>query len=66
MQVKIGRRWHTFATARATGRHGRFHYRYRFTRTYGRVTYRFRALARTDGAYPWATGASRTVSVRVN
>lgn len=66
MQVKIGHRWHTFATTRARGRRGRFRYRYRFMRTYERVTYRFRALARADGAYPWATGASRTVSVRVN
>jgi hypothetical protein len=66
MQVKIGRRWHTFATTRARGRRGSFAYRYRFTRTFERVTYTFRALARTDGAYPWATGASKAVRVKVN
>src|SRR5204863_8257519 len=66
MQVLIGRRWRTFATVRAHGRRAAFTYRYRFTRTYARVTYRFRALARAEAAYPYATGWSRTVSVRVN
>ena len=65
MQVRIGRRWHTFATVRARGRRATFRHRYRFTRTFTRVTYRFRALARADGAYPYATGASRTVKVTV-
>ena len=66
MQVLIGRRWRTFATVRAHGRRAAFTYRYRFTRTYARVTYRFRALARAEAAYPYATGWSRTVRVRVN
>ena len=66
MQVRIGRRWRTFATTRARGTGGTFRYRYRFMRTYTRVTYRFRALVRAEAAYPYATGASRTVKVRVN
>jgi hypothetical protein len=66
MQVKVGRRWQTFATTRARGRRASFTYRYRFTRTTARITYRFRALARAESAYPYATGASRTVKVRVN
>jgi hypothetical protein len=65
MQVKIGRVWRTFATTRARGRRGTFRHRYRFTRSYDPITYRFRALARADSAYPYATGASRTVRVRV-
>src|SRR5947209_4070091 len=66
MQVRIGDRWRTFATTRTHGAAGRFAYRYRFTRTFARVTYRFRALARAEAAYPYATGASPTVRVRVN
>ena len=66
MQVKVGRRWQTFATTRARGRRASFVYRYRFTRTNARITYRFRALARAESAYPYATGASATVKVRVN
>jgi hypothetical protein len=65
MQVRIGRRWHTFATTRANAR-GRFAHRYRFTRSYERIRYRFRALARAEAAYPYATGGSNSVSVRVN
>ena len=66
MQVKVGRRWQTFATTRARGRRASFDYRYRFTRTTARIIYRFRALARAESAYPYATGASRIVKVRVN
>jgi hypothetical protein len=66
MQVKVGRRWQTFATTRARGRRASFVYRYRFTRTRARITYRFRALARAESAYPYATGASPTVKVQVN
>ena len=66
MQVKIGRRWKTFDTVRARGSNGTFRYRYRFTRTYERITYRFRALARVESGYPYTTGASGVVKVRVN
>jgi hypothetical protein len=66
MQVHVGGRWQTFATTRARGQAAAFRYRYRFTRTTSRMVYRFRALVRADGAYPYATGASGMVRVRVN
>jgi hypothetical protein len=65
LQVVVDGRWHTFATVRST-KHGAFKYRYRFTRSYGRVTYRFRALSRYEAAYPFIAGHSKTVRVRVN
>jgi len=66
MQVQIGRAWKTFATVRARGSRGRFHFRYRFMRTYEHITYRFRALSRVESGYPYGTGASRVAKVRVN
>jgi hypothetical protein len=65
LQVVVDGRWHTFATVRST-KSGKFKYRYRFTRTYGRVTYRFRALSRYEAAYPFIAGHSKTVRLRVN
>jgi hypothetical protein len=65
LQVVVDGRWHTFATVRSS-KTGRFRYRYRFTRTYGRVTYRFRALSRYEAAYPFIAGHSKAVSLRVN
>jgi 5-hydroxyisourate hydrolase-like protein (transthyretin family) len=64
LQVVVDGHWHTFATVR-TNKSGRFKYRYRFTRTYGHVTYRFRALSRYEAAYPFAAGSSNTVAVHV-
>lgn len=61
---KGGGRWLTFKTLR-TDAAGRFHARYRFRATYGPVTYEFRARSREDAGYPYATGASRIVAVRV-
>jgi hypothetical protein len=65
LQVVVDGRWHTFATVRSS-KSGKFKYRYRFTRTYGRVTYRFRALSRYEAAYPFIAGNSKTVRLRVN
>jgi hypothetical protein len=65
MQVQRGRRYQTFATTHAR-RNGRFSLRYRFTRTSGVQRYRFRALVRRQPTYPYATGASRPVVVRVH
>jgi hypothetical protein len=65
LQVVVDGRWHTFATVRSS-RSGRFRYGYRFKRTFGRVTYRFRALSRYEAAYPFVAGHSKTVRVRVN
>ncbi len=61
---KGGGRWITFRTVRSDAR-GRFSTRYRFRNTVGPVTYVFRARAREEAAYPFLTGASRVVSVRV-
>jgi hypothetical protein len=58
------RRWHTFATTHAS-RRGRFRLRYRFTRTFRPQRYKFRARIPSQSTYPYASGASRTVRVRV-
>jgi hypothetical protein len=65
LQVLVDGRWHTFATVRSS-KSGKFRYGYRFKRTYGRMTYRFRALSRYEAAYPFVAGHSKTVRVRVN
>jgi len=65
LQVVVDGRWHTFATVRST-KTGKFKYRYRFMRTFRRVTYRFRALSRFEAAYPFVAGHSKTIRVRVN
>ena len=64
MQAKVGRKWQTFDTARA-GRGGRFALRYRFTRTTSTRTYTFRARIRTETGFPYLTGYSNRVNVRV-
>ncbi len=61
---KGGGRWITFRTVRSDKK-GQFSTRYRFRNTVGPVTYVFRARAREEAAYPFLTGASRIVSVRV-
>ena len=61
---KGGGRWITFRTVRSDAR-GRFSTRYQFRNTVGPVTYVFRARAREEAAYPFLTGSSRVVSVRV-
>ena len=64
LQAKVGNHWRTFQVVRAD-RSGRFHYRYRFTRTFQRLTYRFRARIRTETSYPYQTGSSNQVKVQV-
>jgi hypothetical protein len=54
--------WRTFKTVRA--RHERFSTGYRFQRA-SRGTFRFRAVVRAQNGYPWATGYSRVVRVRL-
>jgi hypothetical protein len=56
--------WRPLATTRS-GKGGRFSRRYRFTRTARPRTFRFRARLPREGAYPYSTGNSRTVRVRV-
>jgi hypothetical protein len=52
------------ATVRADAR-GRFGYRYRFSNSSPGATYRFRAILHSQRSYPYATGSSRAVTVRI-
>jgi hypothetical protein len=52
------------ATVRANAK-GRFHYRYRFRNSAPGVTYRFQATMHAQRSYPYATGSSRTATVRI-
>lgn len=63
LQVKKGRRWMTFRSTRL--RNGRFDERYRFTQTHGTKTYAFRARVREEAGFPFLTGASKQVRVKV-
>jgi hypothetical protein len=56
--------WQTFGTTRANHK-GRFHYRYRFSRTLGVQRYSFRARVPRQPTYPYAAGISKRFSVRV-
>jgi hypothetical protein len=56
--------WQTFGTTRS-GRGGRFSFGYTFTRTTGVQAYALRARVPRQAAYPYASGASRPVRVRV-
>ena len=51
-------------TVRADSR-GRFRYRYRFSNSAPGTTYRFQATLHAQRSYPYATGHSRTVAVRI-
>ena len=64
LQARIPTGWRTFATAR-TNDAGHYAVRYRFKSTRGRVTYRFRARAPKERAFPYAAGCSRTKRVTV-
>jgi hypothetical protein len=55
--------WRTFKTVRA--RDGRFKGSYRFVRAASGTRIRFRATVRQQAGYPWATGRSRPVAVRI-
>jgi 5-hydroxyisourate hydrolase-like protein (transthyretin family) len=58
LQARVGRKWRTFKQVQ-TGGDGRFHGKYRFTQTVGRVRYVFRALVKSQTGYPYDHGASR-------
>lgn len=64
LQVLVRGRWRTFATTRS-GPKGTWRYDYRFDGTKGRVTFRFRARVPREAGYPFVTGDSRIVKVRV-
>lgn len=63
LQARERGRWRDFASARSR-RSGRFAARYRFS-SGARGVFPIRAVARADAAYPYATGHSRAVRVRV-
>ena len=46
-------------------RKGRFHYRYRFRNSTPGTIYRFRATLHSQANYPFATGSSPVVTVRI-
>jgi hypothetical protein len=52
------------ATLRAD-RRGRFQFKYRFRRTFAPFTYYFQAVVQRQNGYPYATGSSKRVSVRI-
>ena len=58
LQARVGRKWRTFKQVQ-TRDGGRFHGKYRFTQTVGRVRYIFRALVKNQSGYPYDPGASR-------
>jgi hypothetical protein len=64
LQVRVNGRWQTFRTTGADAR-GSWRVRYRFRSTRGLQRYRFRARLPAEGLWPYATGASRSITVRV-
>lgn len=64
MQVRLSGGWETFRTPRADP-DGRWRLRYRFARTCGTQRFRFRARLPKEAGYPYETGASPTVTVKV-
>jgi hypothetical protein len=63
LQARERGRWRDFESAR-TRRGGRFATRYRFT-SGAHGSFPIRALARAEASYPYATGHSRAVRIRV-
>jgi hypothetical protein len=57
--------WQTFGTAN-TNKHGRFIFRYTFSRTVGIQHYFLRARVPTQANYPFVSGASRPIRVTVS
>jgi hypothetical protein len=58
-------RWQGFADAFRTTADGTFRFRYRFTRTLGVQRYRLRIRAYAQAGYPYQTGFSRAMTIRV-
>jgi 5-hydroxyisourate hydrolase-like protein (transthyretin family) len=64
LQVRLSGRWQTFRTTR-TDAAGRWALQYRFERTRGVLRYRFRAALPAEADYPFESGASPPLVVRV-
>jgi hypothetical protein len=65
LQVYTRGRWRTFAQPRASADDGRWEFQYRFETIRGDVSFRFRARIRRQSNYPFRTGHSRSLRVRV-
>ncbi|MEN3284321.1 MAG: hypothetical protein V7607_5461 [Solirubrobacteraceae bacterium] len=65
LQSRRPERWQTFRSAR-TDRRGRFRAGYRFTRTLGVPWFRLRARVPRQAGFPYATGSSKAVRLRVH
>jgi hypothetical protein len=64
LQVVLSGRWQTFRTTR-TNAEGNWSVPYRFRRTCGLTRYRFRARLPAEASYPFVSGRTRAVGVRV-
>lgn len=64
VEVLLSGGWQTFRTTRTDG-NGRWRMAYRFDRTVGVQWYRFRVELPREAGYPFETGASRSIRVRV-
>ena len=65
IQVRFTDRWQTFRTTRSDAS-GRWSSRYRFQRTRGVQSYRFRVRLPKEAGYPFETSTSRTLTVQVS
>jgi hypothetical protein len=64
VQALVGAGWRTFATVRSD-RRGRIRHVHRFSIVSGGRTYWLRLRVRRESSYPFETGTSRAVAVRV-
>jgi hypothetical protein len=64
LQVRLSGRWQTFRTRR-TDVTGRWSIPYRFRRTTGVQRYRFRLRLPSEAGYPFATGTSQPLAIKV-
>jgi hypothetical protein len=64
LQVVLSGRWQTFRTVRSDSS-GAWRVRYRFRRSCGVLRYRFRARLPAEAGYPFESGHTRAVGVRV-
>jgi hypothetical protein len=65
LQVRARGQWRTFAQPRANAANGRWALRYRFETVRAAARFRFRARIRRQRGYPFTTGHSREIRVRV-
>jgi hypothetical protein len=61
-----GTRWQTFGETRARGTAGKYRVRYRFVGTTGTQRYTLRVHVVAQGGYPYLSGVSKRIHVRVH